>query len=316
MNWLSNAWGSTKNWLSNSYNSAKSWLTGGQNSQNQAQDTVDNTINNGGGFNIADVLNSVNNNINRNSSSSYRPKAVPEYTKTFADYWNEGSARESATNEYNPYYDKKQQQLQENTDIQKARAEQDFSIGSKLEQDSMDRFLEQAGITEGRAKEDTKIALAQLAAEKGETRAETSYDRIRQNRGLLQELQSRGMVFGGAAKQAGGDQAQGRQLVENKLTRQWGDAESATKLGEARTMEDVGLSKKGRTAESEAKQAQLGLNKTRTIEDLNRSFADEKSSLDEERKYKIEQAVNERWSQAYNSWDLDFKQFMAKYGLM
>lgn len=246
--------------------------------------------------------------------SSYQKQSIPDYGKTFNDFWNEGEARSKATAEYDPYYAKKQSELAAKTETSRTRAEEDYTIGTKLEQESLDRYLEQAGITTDRAKQDAKIALAQIAADRGETRAETAYDRVRQNRALVDELKSKGTIFGGMAKQAGGEASKGRQLVENKLTRQYNAAEAATALTEGRQIEDVGLATKNRKAESKASLANLALGKKRTLEDLARTQSEESAALEEERKYKIENAVNQRWQQAYDSWDMDFKQFMAKYG--
>lgn len=324
MNWLSNAYNTAKNWVSSTAKSVYDWgnrpwgtggfLTGGQKSQNQANQTINDTTSNTGGYNIQDELANIQKQI-ASYSGGYKPKYVPQYTKTFEDFWNETAARDTATSEYNPYYAKKQEELAAKVQTGQTRAEQDYTIGSTLEQESLDRFLNEAGITEGRAKEDAKSAMAQIAAERGETRAETAYDRVRQNRSLVQELQNRGLAFGGMAKQAGGEVAGGRKLTEEKINRQYNAAESSTALTEGRRLEDVGLSKTSRTAEGKARTEALGLTKTRTLEDLARTAEEEKSTLEEERKYKIEQAVNQRWQNAYDQWDMDLKQFMAKYGM-
>jgi len=326
------------NWLSNAYNTAKNWLGKGvtayenfkygynpnsSNNQDPMPKSGSSILTSGvlpGGSSGNDAFNAEMAALKQQNDSlaallKGTQKRTPAYTRTMADFWDEATARSTATSEFDPYYAKLQSEQAAKTQVATGRAEQDFTIGSQIEEDSLNRWLEQAGVTNDRAKEDAKLAMAKIAADKGMTRAETAYDRVRQNRQLVSDMQSKGIAFGGMAKQAGGEASRGRQLTENRVNAQYAGAESATALTESRQLQDVGLATKGRQAENTNQKAALNLQKSRTIEDIQRNQAETSYALEEERKYKIEQAVNSKWQQAYDAWDMDLQQFRAQYGI-
>lgn len=307
MNWLKNTWNTVKNWfIPTAKAPAPAPKTGNQ-------ETSSGTANSGLS-NDALFKDTTNNQVSSFQSTYVPPpRYTPSFTKKFS--FNEDQARQQATSEFNPFYEQKQNQLRETAQIGRTRAEEDFTRQSKIEQDALNLFLENSGLLKNRNAEDLVTELGSLEAQLGETRAETAYERTKQIRGLVNQLAQSGLQFGGMAAEAGQEAAQGRTLVKNRVERMYNEGVAGAQRKSTRTEEDLGLQEKGRRQDNAAKIEEITTNKNRAIEDINRNLEFDIQSVDEERKYKIEQAVNQKWDQAYNEWDLELKQFMAKYGV-
>lgn len=254
-----------------------------------------------------------NNQVSSSTTYVQAPRYTPSFNKKFS--FDENQARTQATGEFNPFYENKQNQLRETAQIGIGRANEDYTRQSKVEQDALNLFLENSGLLQGRNQEDLVTELGSLEAQLGEQRAESAYERTKQIRGLVGQLSQSGLQFGGMAAEAGQEAAQGRNLVKNRVERVYNEGVSGAQTRTTRTGEDLTIQEKGRRQDNAAKVEEITVNKNRAIEDINRNLQFDLTDVDEERKYKIEQAVNQKWDQAFNEWDLELKQFMAKYGV-
>jgi len=245
-------------------------------------------------------------------NAASKPRYIPPYTAEIQ--YNEEEARRRAESQYGPEYEKKWATMEEGFGTQRTRAAEDLTIGTQLETDALTRFLEQSGLTRTRSVEDLKTALNSLAAQRGEVRAETSYERVRQLRSLVSDLVSKGLAYGGMAKQAGKEATQERTLAKTKMERQYGEAVTGAETTATRTGEDVGLQEKERQAQNKAKLAELLQTKTRTLEDVAFQEKQQKEFLDIERKDKIAIAMQSDWQKAFDLWEMGLEQHKAQYG--
>jgi len=245
-------------------------------------------------------------------NNASKPRYIPPYTAEMS--YNEGEARSRAESQYNPEYEKKWATASEGFKTQKARAKEDYNIGAQLEADALDRFLEQTGLLKTRSAEDLTTALTSLAAQRGEARAETSYERVRQLRSLVNELSTKGLSFGGMAKTAGKEATQGRMLAKNKLERQYGEAVSGEQTKATRTGEDIAMQEETRQAENKARLDELLRTKTRTLKDVAFQEKQTKELLDIERKNKIALAMSSDWQKSFQLWEMGLEQHKAQYG--
>lgn len=294
----------------------------------------------GTGFDTKNDVNATTNQMfstpPQSTSNTYQPKYVPEYKKTINDFWNEGEARSIAQGEFNPYYDTKVSDINKEYDTTIKRTNEDYDYSKVVEESALDRFLEQTGLAGTRTKEDLRTAIDSLRAEKGETQATTAYDRVRQNRALMQELSAKGLQFGGMAAGAGREAAGGRKIMQDKVERMFTERESSANTATSRSLEDISAKEKDRKMQNVAElgrdseyfnelvpenqraaygAGRLGTAKTRAVEDATLTKEEQIKQTNEDRKYKIEQAVNQRWQKAYDSWDMDMKQYLSKYGI-
>jgi len=247
-----------------------------------------------------------------NPATAKSARTLPAYNVT--PTWDEQQATSKAEAAFNPYYDTLIGKENEAAALTAARANEDFSTASQLETEALARFAEQAGIMKGRNIEDLKAQLADLLAQRGEKRAETNYDRIRQNRQLVSELAGSGLQFGGMAARAGSEARQGQTLARNQAKRLFAGAESGAKLQSARGLEDISLSEKARTAASEAAQKNLAKTKERQLADAEKIRLDNIYKLNEARKTAVAEAVSSDYQKAMADWEQGYELFKAQYG--
>lgn len=242
-------------------------------------------------------------------------KYIPEYTKSFSDYYNEEDLIKKSQELYNPKYAEKQKEVDRLYSQDITRATEDYDFAKGVEESSLARFLESSGLSKTRTVEDLKVALDTARAEKGETQAATAYDRIRQNRTLIQELGASGLQFGGMAAQAGKDARKGSKLMQDKVERIFTGATSAANTQSTRTLQDVDLSEKDRQARSTDAIKALGVEKTRGIEDAETRKKAESEQLNFEREQAIANSVQTKKNDYWNMYQEDFNKFMARYGI-
>ncbi len=259
------------------------------------------------------------------SSVGSSGKYMPSFNKKFS--FDENAARSTASSEFGDYYAKQAERTNKQLDTKVGRADEDYNLGKGIEDEALRQSLEQTGILRNRTVQDVQTEMDSILAERGETRATTAYDRVKQIRELTNSIAQRGLQFGGMAAQEGSEATQGRNLAKDRIERVYKGQQDATQLkskrilgdesaseGSVERLGDLGIQERNRKKQSEQNMNNLNLTKSRTLEDIQTERENEARRIDEERKYKIEEAVNSRYDKAYQSWDMELKQFMAKYG--